>query len=60
MFQAVYTAGIQLPTPFSTCRYYHRSLNPKKLVDIGFSPLGRDTTMAGLINHYKLGVIFIS
>ena len=36
IFQAVYTAGVVLPKPIATCRYYHRSLNPKKLVDVQF------------------------
>lgn len=34
IFQAVYTAGIVLPKPVSTCRYWHRSLNPRKLIDV--------------------------
>lgn len=34
IFQAVYTAGVVLPKPISTCRYWHRSLNPKKLIDV--------------------------
>ena len=33
-WQAVYTAGVMLPRPVAKCRYYHRSLNPKKLVDV--------------------------
>lgn len=33
-FQAVYTAGVVLPKPISTCRYWHRSLNPKKLIQV--------------------------
>ncbi|AQK97757.1 Glycylpeptide N-tetradecanoyltransferase 1 [Zea mays] len=33
--------GIVLPTPITTCRYWHRSLNPKKLIDVGFSRLVR-------------------
>lgn len=37
IWQAVYTAGIELPKPISKCQYYHRSLNPQKLVSIGFS-----------------------
>ena len=37
VFQAVYTAGVVLPTPVATCRYYHRSLDPKKLVEVGFN-----------------------
>ena len=35
IFQAVYTAGITLPQPVASCRYWHRSINPKKLIDIG-------------------------
>ncbi len=34
---AVYTAGVVLPHPISSCRYYHRSLNPKKLIEVKFS-----------------------
>jgi glycylpeptide N-tetradecanoyltransferase len=30
-WQAVYTAGKVVPTPITKTRYYHRSLNPKKL-----------------------------
>jgi Myristoyl-CoA:protein N-myristoyltransferase, N-terminal domain len=34
IFQAVYTAGVVLPKPVSVCRYWHRSLNPKKLIEV--------------------------
>ncbi|KAJ3037314.1 Glycylpeptide N-tetradecanoyltransferase 2 [Rhizophlyctis rosea] len=54
IFQATYTAGVFLPTPISTCRYYHRSLNPKKLIETSFSHLGRNMTMARTIRLYKL------
>ena len=37
IWQAVYTAGIELPKPVAKCQYFHRSLNPQKLVSIGFS-----------------------
>ena len=37
IWQAVYTAGVELPKPVAKCQYYHRSLNPQKLVSIGFS-----------------------
>lgn len=37
IWQAIYTAGKVLPTPFATARYYHRNLDPEKLVSIGFS-----------------------
>ena len=35
IWQAVYTAGVVLPKPVGKCRYYHRSINPKKLVEVG-------------------------
>lgn len=37
-WQAIYTGGIVLPRPVSTCRYYHRALNWMKLYEVGFSP----------------------
>ncbi|KAJ2342316.1 glycylpeptide N-tetradecanoyltransferase [Coemansia sp. RSA 2618] len=37
IFQAVYTVGKLLPKPVATCRYFHRSLNPRKLAETGFS-----------------------
>lgn len=55
IWQAIYTAGIVIPTPFSTCRYYHRNLNPPKLVDIGFSPVPRGSTVARLVRQYAVG-----
>jgi len=54
VWQAVYTAGVVLPRPVSECRYYHRSLNPKKLIDVGFSHLGPRMTMARTIKLYKV------
>jgi len=54
VWQAVYTAGVVLPRPVSECRYYHRSLNPKKLIEVGFSHLGPRMTMARTIKLYKL------
>jgi glycylpeptide N-tetradecanoyltransferase len=54
IFQAVYTAGVTIPTPIASCRYYHRSLNPKKLIEIKFSHLKPRMTMARTIKLYKL------
>ena len=34
IWQAVYTAGKYIPTPFAEALYYHRSLNVKKLIDV--------------------------
>ncbi|KAK1578599.1 hypothetical protein Q3G72_031532 [Acer saccharum] len=54
IWQAAYTAGVVLPTPMSTCQYWHRSLNPKKLIDVGFSRLGARMTMSRTIKLFKL------
>lgn len=54
IFQAAYTAGVVLPKPVATCRYWHRSLNPKKLIDVKFSHLARNMTMQRTIKLYKL------
>ncbi|TDH72454.1 hypothetical protein CCR75_009277 [Bremia lactucae] len=54
IWQAVYTAGVVLPMPLAQCRYYHRSLNPKKLISIGFSRLPPRMTMTRTIKMYRL------
>uniref|UniRef100_A0A1D1XGR6 Glycylpeptide N-tetradecanoyltransferase n=1 Tax=Anthurium amnicola TaxID=1678845 RepID=A0A1D1XGR6_9ARAE len=54
IWQAAYTAGVILPTPITTTQYWHRSLNPKKLIDVGFSRLGPRMTMSRTIKLYKL------
>lgn len=54
VFQAVYTAGVVLPVPVASARYHHRSLNPKKLVRVGFSRLNPRMTMARMVKLYKL------
>ncbi len=37
VWQAVYTAGKRIPTPFSETLFYHRLLNVKKLVEVAGS-----------------------
>lgn len=54
IFQACYTAGVILPTPVARCRYWHRSLNPKKLIEIQFSFLQKNMTMQRTIRLYRL------
>ncbi|MEW5315763.1 MAG: hypothetical protein WDW38_007169 [Sanguina aurantia] len=54
IWQAAYTAGVLIPKPIATCRYWHRSLNPKKLIDIGFSRLAPRMTMVRTIKLYKV------
>ncbi|KAE9313986.1 Glycylpeptide N-tetradecanoyltransferase 2 [Phytophthora fragariae] len=54
VWQAVYTAGVVLPMPVAQCRYFHRSLNPKKLIEVGFSRLAPRMTMTRTIKQFKL------
>ena len=44
IYQAIYTGGIVLPKPVSSCRYLHRSLDWLKLYEVGFSPLPPNST----------------
>ena len=53
-WQAIYTSGTTLPTPWSTAQYWHRNLNPQKLVDIRFSFKPADTTQAKFNKLHKL------
>ena len=54
-WQATYTAGVYLPKPIAKCRYHHRSLNPKKLIEIRFSCLPARTTLARHLKELRLG-----
>jgi len=53
-WQAVYTAGVVLPKPVARCRYYHRSINPKKLIEVNFSRLQPRMTMTMVVKLNKL------
>lgn len=54
IFQASYTAGVVIPKPVGRCQYWHRSLNVKKLIEVGFSSLGPRATMSRAIKVAKL------
>ena len=55
IFQAVFTSGAKLPNrPVAVCRYWHRSLNPKKLIEVEFSYLTRNMTLQRALKLYKL------
>lgn len=54
IFQAVYTAGIKIPTPFTVSTYYHRPLNVRKCVETGFSQLPPGMDLNRLQLRYKL------
>jgi len=51
IWQAIYTAGVTIPTPVTNASYWHRNLNPKKCIDVKFSNLPAGTTLA---RHLKL------
>ena len=54
VWQAIYTAGATLPTPFGTATYWHRNLNPQKTVDVGFAYRPPDQTQAKFNQKHKL------
>ncbi|CAH8452704.1 unnamed protein product [Dicrocoelium dendriticum] len=54
LFQALYTSGTLLPRPVVTCRYWHRPLNPRKLIECGFSHLTHNMTLQRTIKLYRL------
>lgn len=54
MWSAIYTSGETFPTPFTDANYFHRTLNPKKNVETGFSALQANETMAKYIKKMKL------
>jgi hypothetical protein len=54
VWQGLYTAGVVLPRPVSTCRYYHRSINWQKLYECGFSPLPPNSKPAYQVRKYAL------
>lgn len=39
VWSAIYTSGETFPTPFTEANYFHRTLNPKKNIETGFSQL---------------------
>ncbi|CCD25260.1 glycylpeptide N-tetradecanoyltransferase NMT1 NDAI_0E04430 [Naumovozyma dairenensis CBS 421] len=54
IWQALYTAGIVLPSPVSTCRYTHRPLNWSKLYDVGFTDLPPNASKAQMVAEYTV------
>lgn len=54
IFQAIYTAGVVLPKPVASCRYFHRALDWEKLYNVGFSPLPHGSTKIRQIAKYRL------
>lgn len=54
IFQALYTAGVVLPSPVSVCRYNHRPINWKKLHEVGFSYLPDGVSETQMIAKYTI------
>lgn len=48
------TAGVVLPGHVASCRYYHRTLDVRKLVEIGFTRVNERMTMARMQKLNKL------
>ncbi|RYO99795.1 hypothetical protein DL764_006720 [Monosporascus ibericus] len=54
VWQAIYTGGVVLPKPVSTCRYFHRAINWLKLYEVGFSPLPPNSKPQFQIRKYAV------
>ena len=54
IWQGVYTVGKILPTPISTCRYFHRPLNWAKLYEVGFSHVPSNSKQSYQVHKYAL------
>jgi glycylpeptide N-tetradecanoyltransferase len=50
----MYTGGVVLPKPVSTCRYFHRSIDWPKLYEVGFSPLPANSKPQYQVHKYAL------
>lgn len=54
IWHALYTAGVVLPSPISTCRYAHRPINWNKLQEVGFTDVPAGKTAAEMVALYTL------
>ena len=53
IYQAIYTGGVVLPKPVSSCRYLHRPIDWLKLYEVGFSNLpARSTTFRQVARNH--------
>ncbi|GKT37064.1 Glycylpeptide N-tetradecanoyltransferase 1 [Aduncisulcus paluster] len=58
IFQAIYTAGIVVPTPIISPRFFHRLLQPKKCIKCGFAAVSSDDSEAAFTLRHELPRIF--
>ncbi|XP_054860427.1 glycylpeptide N-tetradecanoyltransferase 1-like isoform X2 [Amphiprion ocellaris] len=54
LYQALYTAGTVLPTPISSCRLWHRPLNPRKLMEVNYPGLRQNITLQRALKLNRL------
>lgn len=54
LHQAVYTAVSVLPTPLTSCRYWNRPLNPRKLMDVSYPGLLQGTNTQRAVKFNRL------
>ena len=54
VFHAIYTVGSVLPTPVSCARYYHRTINARKLTEIGFSAVPHNMSLEQHVRRFEL------
>ncbi|XP_058477234.1 glycylpeptide N-tetradecanoyltransferase 1-like [Solea solea] len=52
--QAVYMAAVVLPTPLSSCRSWHRPLNPQKLMQVNYPGLRRSMNLQRALKFFHL------
>ena len=54
VFSGLYTSGTMLPTPICQTRYYHRTINAKKLIETGFSFLPPNQRLQTRVKLFSL------
>ena len=54
VWQAIYTAGISIPTPFGRPTYCHRNINSKKLLEVGFAVLPHGVPLSRYVRAHKI------
>lgn len=54
LWSAIYTSGHIMAPPFAQSQYFHRQLNPKKLVETGYAQMPAGTTLARYCKAHKI------
>ncbi|XP_028332474.1 glycylpeptide N-tetradecanoyltransferase 2-like [Gouania willdenowi] len=52
--QAVYAAGVVVPTPLSSCRQWHRPLNVRKLMEVNYPGLKENMNLQRTLKFLRL------